>query len=347
MALRRIIVCHTVPPDESGGGQRSAQLARAFAARGLPVDYVYLGDRFDFTQFRTEKSTLRWPLVTPRRLAELNRPLLESMIDPDTMLLVEAPHPAFEPIFDCAKSRGARIVFELIDAWDSTLGAGWFDTSVLKRYVTGATTVTGSARVLVAQLQAMGRTDAVYVPNAADAHLFDSRRVLQRPREVELTRRALVYVGSLTGSWIGWHYIVEAAKASPEALFYLVGDAPSAVRSLGRTCPNLRFPGLRPIEEVPAFLAHADVALLPFLIGKVSDAVSPIKVFEYLAMGKRVVSTPLPELQGYPNITIARTSLEFARVCRNPPPPEKNARFLDEHTWDRRVDQLIDTVGEG
>jgi hypothetical protein len=108
----------------------------------------------------------------------------------------------------------------------------------------------------------------------------------------------------------------------------------------------MRFVGLQPIEAVPAWLAHADVTLLPFLPGRVSDAVSPIKVFEYLAMGKRVVATPLPELDGLPNITFAATSDAFARACADAPPADPaGVSVAASHTWARRVDYLLDVLG--
>lgn len=345
MEPRRALVCHTVPLDESGGGQRAAQLARELAARGLAVDYLYVSPRFDFARGHPTERSPSWPGVTARLVGELSRAQLEALVSPDALVLLDAPHPAFEPVFALARERGAPTVFELIDAWDSSLGAGWFDEALLQRLVRGASVVTGTARGLGRRLVELGRADALYLPNAADGRLFDPKRGWARPAELEAGRRALVYVGSLTGEWIGWHFLTQAARGQPEARFYLVGDAPPAVRGLRRLYPNLRFPGMKPIAEVPAFLAHADLTLLPFMPGKISDAVSPIKVFEYLAMGKRVVATPLPELEGYPNVTLASTSAEFAAACASAPPPDlAAASAMAQHTWACRVDQLLEAV---
>ncbi|MEW6430277.1 MAG: glycosyltransferase [Myxococcota bacterium] len=346
MRLRHALLCHTVPLDESGGGQRAAQLARELASRGVAVDYVALTRRFDFERDRPADSTVSWPGVTAHLLAELGPGQLEALVTAGSLVIVDAPHPAFAPVFQLARARGAPTVFELIDDWDTSLGADWYDAAFQRRLVREATLVAGSARSLVEQLRALGRSDSHYVPNAADGRLFDASRAWPRPAAFEPGRRALVYVGSLTGDWLGWAYLTQAARALPEARLYLVGDAPRAVTSLARLYPNLRFLGLRPIEEVPAYLAHADVTLLPFLPGRVSDAVSPIKVFEYLAMGKRVVATPLPELEGLPNITVAATSDAFAQACvQAPPAGPEGVTFASSHTWARRVDYLLGALG--
>lgn len=346
MRLRHALICHTAPLDESGGGQRAAQLAREFASRGVAVDYLALSTRFDFERDRPSDAMASFPGVTPHLLSQLGAGQLEALVTAEALVLIDAPHPAFAPVFELARARGAPTVFELIDDWDSSLGADWYDAAFQRRLVRDATVVAGSARVLVEQLKALGRADAHYVPNAADGRLFDASRRWPRPAAMEAGRRSLVYVGSLTGDWIGWAYLTQAARALPEARLYLVGDAPRAVTSLERLYPNLRFLGLKPIEEVPAILAHADVTLLPFLPGRVSDAVSPIKVFEYLAMGTRVVATPLPELDGLPNITFAATSDDFARACAAAPPADpRRLAIAADHTWARRVDYLLRALG--
>jgi glycosyltransferase involved in cell wall biosynthesis len=57
---------------------------------------------------------------------------------------------------------------------------------------------------------------------------------------------------------------------------------------------KVRLIGPRPYEEMPALLAASDVCLLPFLENDITRHIVPIKVYEYLAAGRPVVSTPLP-----------------------------------------------------
>ena len=54
--------------------------------------------------------------------------------------------------------------------------------------------------------------------------------------------------------------------------------------------------GTKPYETLPSYLANIDVCLIPFKINQITLASNPIKMYEYLAAGKPVVSTALPEV---------------------------------------------------
>ena len=66
------------------------------------------------------------------------------------------------------------------------------------------------------------------------------------------------------------------------------GDLPRA--------PNLHYLGMKAYEDLPGYLAHFDVALIPFALNEATEFLSPTKTLEYLAAGKPVVSTPLPDV---------------------------------------------------
>jgi GT2 family glycosyltransferase len=98
---------------------------------------------------------------------------------------------------------------------------------------------------------------------------------------------------------------------------------------------NVFFLGEKPISDLPAYLKHADFAFLPFLPGKISDSVSPIKIFEYLFMGKAVVATDLPEVRNLPGVSCARDPDEFSDFIFN----LKNDRNVSSHQ--REIDYFI------
>lgn len=66
------------------------------------------------------------------------------------------------------------------------------------------------------------------------------------------------------------------------------GDLPQA--------PNLHYLGMKAYEALPDYLAHFDVALIPFAINEATEFLSPTKTLEYLAAQKPVVSTPIPDV---------------------------------------------------
>ena len=56
-----------------------------------------------------------------------------------------------------------------------------------------------------------------------------------------------------------------------------------------------------------------DVAMIPFVINNITLSTSPLKLYEYLAGGKPVITTPMPECESIPEVHIAQNAEEFSR----------------------------------
>lgn len=335
-----VVIFALLPAGQSGGGQRSAQLASAIARRGNRVRYLYAADSFNFARGAVEHLPAPSFLEAHHHVsAKSPRELLQGLPAGSTFLF-EAPHPRFGPFLEAARTAGIRTVFELIDDWETSLGADWYDERSLERFATRCQVVTGTARSLREQLAVrFGRSDALYVPCAADETLF-RRGSFERPVEFEGSHRVLLYVGALNGEWLSWEHLGAAGQV-PGARVYLIGDLPHQ-RRLPSGVVAL---GPRPLRDLPRYLAHADAALIPFKPGKISDAVSPIKVFEYLFMGSRVVATSIPELRGLPGVSLAETPAAFAALCERPPraSPAELDDFVLRNGWSERAERLLGT----
>ena len=62
--------------------------------------------------------------------------------------------------------------------------------------------------------------------------------------------------------------------------------------------PNIRWIGPKPYAELPRFVAAFDVGMIPYVANPYTQSCFPLKLYEYLAAGKPVVATGLPELEG-------------------------------------------------
>src|SRR5687768_12558901 len=69
-------------------------------------------------------------------------------------------------------------------------------------------------------------------------------------------------------------------------------EADEALRMLLRL-PNVHFIGRRTLQQMPAYLKGCDVCAIPWLLNDITLSGSPLKLYEYLAAGKPVISTPL------------------------------------------------------
>lgn len=339
-----LVIVTGVPFDDVGGGQRAAQIARCALKTGRSVIYLYIYKKFDFELNQYVESDVALHGLIHKFIETTSPAEVLSLVSEDATLLIELPHKEALPYLHLFNARGMRTVFELIDDWESSLGGDWFDSDVYRRFVSEASVVVGTAKILVRKLCDLGRDDAVYLPNAANEYIFDKYKIYSRPADLPTNvNRIALYFGSLYGEWFAWDYLQEAAAMNADIAFVLIGDKPNSER-LPVLPPNVYFLGAKRIEELPAYLVHSNLCLLPFLPGKISDAVSPIKVFEYLFSGRPVVATKLPEIISYPGVLVANSPKEFSVLCKEADFTEEsnkeNDRFIFNNSWFSRLDKL-------
>jgi GT2 family glycosyltransferase/glycosyltransferase involved in cell wall biosynthesis len=342
----KLVIFTGVPYDDIGGGQRAAQLTRAALRVRIPVLYVYAYPKYNVNKRRNVNSRVTLPYLTHVSIRRLNQRRFAKFINRNTTVIFEIPHPQFIGYLFTAQSRGVRTVFELIDDWNTSLGGEWFREVTFRQFVLHSDLVAGTSRVLVKKLMEMGRSDALYLPNAANEYIFDKDQNYRKPIDLPVGVIAL-YFGSLYGEWFGWKYIQEAALENNGINFCLIGTKP---KDIPITLPhNVYFLGEKRIEELPAYLSKADFCLLPFHPSKIVEAVSPIKVFEYIFMAKPVVSTRIAEVSNFPLVYTTQDEKEFSKTCHSfvdldiKQNTDKNTidEFIYQNSWFSRLQKII------
>lgn len=341
-----VLVLALVPPEDVGGGSRPAQLAAALHRRGYAIDWRYALRIFPWPAGR--RPQVRGLGV--RFLGDAAPPPAgrgPAAAAPYVLALLEAPHPRLLAELD-SLAPGTPVLYDAIDVWDGALGAGWYDAGAAARAAARADRLIASSALLRDELARATGREVTLLPNAVDTRLFDPDVPRAVPHDLRRGTPTVVYVGSLWGDWVDLDLLAELARALPEATIHLIGPAGS--RRLP-AAPNLLALGPKPQDEVPAYLAAADVALVPFRPSRLSAAVSPLKVFEYLAMRCPVVSTPLPEVADLPGVTVAEPGDAFVAAVRSASraafPRRAAEAVLARHGWEARVEALLALAGVG
>ncbi len=120
---------------------------------------------------------------------------------------------------------------------------------------------------------------------------------------------------------------------------------------MNRGIPNIRYIGHKPHGELPAYLLHSTACIVPFRINPITIATNPIKVYEYLASGKPVVSTDLPEVRRIPGVRIGGTHEEFLEKLddiftgRWEFPRETVKEWMKGQTWEQRFKSIEAMLG--
>jgi glycosyltransferase involved in cell wall biosynthesis len=195
-----------------------------------------------------------------------------------------------------------------------------------------------------------------YGPNVADTELFATAL---EPGPVDRGLEALpgpriVFVGAILAAKINIPLLVDLARSRPQWTFALVGpvgpgDPRTDVSGL-RGLPNVHMLGYRPYEQLPGVLRGADVAIVPYLLDGEMRSVFPMKIYEYLAAGRPVVTTPMETLADVPDVAKAATAEEFAaRIAEelaadSPQTRELRAQRARGHSWESRLDQVAEAL---
>jgi hypothetical protein len=184
------------------------------------------------------------------------------------------------------------------------------------------------------------------VPSSVDvAHFVQARHVTEEPADqASIPRPRLGYCGVIDER-IDLDLVREVAAARPEWQFVFVGPVTKIDPASLPQGPNVHYLGGRSYDDLPAYLSGWDVALLPFAHNDSTRFISPTKTPEYLAAGRRVVSTSVRDVvrmfgdTGF--LAFADTAAEFIEAVEGTlgeDDPQRQARvdqYLAMESWDR------------
>lgn len=199
------------------------------------------------------------------------------------------------------------------------------------------------------------RPDAALVRHGVDYDHFATawRSPPACPADLAAVRPPIFGFFGLVHHWIDRALIAEVARLRPQYSFVLIGECKYDVTELKR-CDNVLLLGRRPYESLPAYCAAFDAALLPFTDCPMTRNVNPVKMYEYLAAGLPVVSTPLPEAKRFGNaIIIADTAERFAKACDDvlstaqPQRRTKISGLVESESWESKVELLSVIIEKG
>ena len=333
-----VVILAAVPMHDIGGGSRSAQIAVELVRRGYHVTYLHLHPSY-------EEVDLGLRFIHPR-LEQVRfdrfRPAvhLERTRGSAGLALLEVPAPEYVEPTRTLVDAGWSLVYDMIDDWsDPALGGDWYDSAVERDAIGGADAVVASAPDLVAR--AMRARDAVtLVPNAVNASVFDGAET-ERPSDLP-PGRIIGYHGSLYGDWFDWDAVGQVAGQHPDATVVLIGEG----RRIPAKLPsNVALLGLKAQQELPAYLSRFSVGIVPFAVTPTTHAVSPLKVYEYLACGVPVAAPPLRALDGLDGVfTDADLVAAVDAALVGPKPDPEVAR--QDHAWGNRVAAMFGALDQ-
>jgi len=183
----------------------------------------------------------------------------------------------------------------------------------------------------------------------------DDDGTLPIPDDIKFIHKPIIgYVGFLTTIRLDIDVLVYIATQQPDWSVVLVGPEDEDFRnSKLHTLENVYFLGKKNPNELAGYIKGFDVALNPQVVNVITDINYPLKIDEYLAMGKPTVATKTTFMNYFKEYTYLPTSkeeyvVEIEKALKEDSEELRKARryFASKHTWENFVNQIYGYIEE-
>lgn len=214
-------------------------------------------------------------------------------------------HPMFQPYVEAL--RPTHLIYHAYDLF--ALTPDWTDEMARREQwlLDHADLRIASSEITAAHLEQSGGRRVQRLPNAADVHRFDQAGREPIPADLAaIPRPRIGYVGNINMK-VDLALIAELARRQPQWHFVLIGQTgemdneTAAALARCRDLPNIHELGGKAYTEIPGYVAHIDTALMAYRLRPQlwTMALSPLKLYEYLAAGRPTVSVDIAAIEPY------------------------------------------------
>lgn len=214
----------------------------------------------------------------------------------------------------------------------------------------------GTSKQLCSNITKRTGKEVIYFPNGGDTKLFNLviNESFKKPEELNsINTKIIGYTGAICQR-IDYNLLEEISKFHSDKTIVMIGPIRDIARNkINRDkLKNVVFLGAKKIDELPQYLKYFDCTIIPFLKNNLTSGIYPLKINEYLAAGKAIVSTDFSEdVLGFKNsIFIGKTSQEFLSLINIA--IESNTKELiqermllaSQNSWEIRIKSFWDII---
>lgn len=158
---------------------------------------------------------------------------------------------------------------------------------------------------------------------------------------------SLCYIGTIS-EWFDYEVVQDSLSVMDNIDYQLIGPADKKVEH-----SKIVYHGPKPHEELGQAIKDFDCLVMPFTVNEIVASVDPVKLYEYIAFGKCIVSVYYPEIERFRDyVYFYETREEYIRVlqqlAKDGFPPKYNSEqqrdFLQDNTWYKRYEMLKERV---
>jgi hypothetical protein len=184
-----------------------------------------------------------------------------------------------------------------------------------------------------------------------DYHNYEDAEIPGDLKKILLSGHKIVgYYGAIS-PWLNYDLIHKAAKNNPDLEFVFIGvNYQDSLKNLDTSIKNIHFLGPKDYAKLPLYSRRFNCAMIPFNYGEIAKGTSPVKLFEYMAMGLPTVCTrDLLECYGYKHVLISENDEEFSENLKkaiesqdSEKTKEKLLAQAKKNSWGSRANDIVD-----
>lgn len=249
------------------------------------------------------------------------------------------------------------IVFDALDNWVKHPDA----QNARKQASLGYKTVKERADLIFTNSQALKdfmenpRKNVLFIPNGVDTTFFQPNHNREYPADIRQIQRPIIGFAGKMSKRINTDLVSFLATEMPDVSFVFIGPILNKkwIRPLFRR-QNIHFLGDKHYSFLPKYINSFDLCIIPYNVGALDVDGDPIKLYEYLACGKPVVTTKIGGVEAFNEvIRIADTKEDFLKCLQtflsslkagNVSREELRRAILPEHLWKTKADNMIDVI---
>ena len=263
-------------------------------------------------------------------------------------------------VLELARSLGAsKVIYHSVD--DLAAAPGVDRETILTHeaeLLRACDVVFCTSRKIESHCRSMASDKTHYFGNVVDYGHFSKARSNQAlPVELErIPRPRIGFVGALSSYKFDVESVLSVARQRRDWHWVLIGKVgegqPDAgVESLQGES-NIHFLGARDYAELPVYLSHFDVAVIPCPLNDYTQSMFPMKFFEYMAAGRPIVARKIDSLEDYrehfyqyEDAGSLLVAIESA-LNRGVRDQDSSERLARKNTWDERLESMLRIIQE-
>lgn len=254
------------------------------------------------------------------------------------------------------RNNGFTILYEYVDEIHEEISGMKIQQRILDRHNSmledESVTVIATADKLYQEVKAVRKTNFALVTNGVQLGHFD-QKFSNVPLEIkDIVKKGNPIIGyyGAFAKWLNYELIEELATKHPEWEILLIGkDYDGSINNSNISkFSNIHVVGPINYYQLPEYAQHFSISTIPFRINDITDSTSPIKLFEYMALNKPIVTTAMPECRKYKSVLIGENHDHFIEKIEDAvnsilPDTYYNDMKKEyiENTWDQKTKDII------